>query len=105
MSGPLDKIINGRDFNFFKKVTVSSATFQDQCDAIITFPTQSVTFLLDGTGVVEYSFNGNTTHGDMDSSKSTKGLVFDNRRVSKIWFKLISGGPVTIRIEAWAPTP
>ncbi len=105
MTTPFDKVTNGRDFNFFKKVTVSSATFQDQCDTIITFPTQTITFLLDGTGVVEYSFNGNTTHGDMDSTKSTKDLKFENRRVSKIWFKLISGGPVSVRVEAWAPIP
>lgn len=101
MPGPFDKVTNGRDFNFFKKVIVSSSTFQNTCDAIITFPTKSFTFLLEGTGVIEYSFNGNTTHGDMDSSASTKGLVFDNRLASKIWFKLISGGPVTVRIEAW----
>jgi len=101
MPGPLDKVTTGRDFNFFKRVSVSSATFTDNCDAIITFPTQTISFLLEGTGVVEYSFNGNTLHGDMDSTTSTKGLVFDNRLVSKIWFRLKSGGPVTVRIEAW----
>lgn len=102
MTTPFDKITNGRDFNFFKKITVSSSTFSNTCDAIITFTTQSVSFLIvSGTGTIEYSFNGNTTHGDMDSSASSKGLVFDNRVVSKIWFKLTSGGPVTVRIEAW----
>lgn len=101
MSGPLAKNTVGRDFNFFQRVSVSSATFTDNCDSIITFPTKTVTFLLEGTGVIEYSFNGNTVHGDMDSALSSRGLVFDNRLASKIWFRLKSGGPVTVRVEAW----
>jgi|LakMenEpi03Aug12_release.lakeMendotaPanAssembly.Ray.scaffolds.fasta_scaffold2700310_1 hypothetical protein len=101
MPGPLDKVTSGRDFNFFAKPSVTSNTFQNQADLIITFPTQTISFLLIGTGTVEYSFNGNTVHGDMDSTLSTRGLVFDNRLVSKIWFRLTSGGPVTIRVEAW----
>lgn len=101
MPTPYDKIVNGRDFNFFQKVTVTSATFQDNCDTLITFPTSGFTLNLIGTGVVQYSFNGNTVHGEMDSSNSSKDLKFDNRRVSKIWFKLISGSG-TVRIEAWS---
>jgi len=96
-----NKVTNGRDFNFFSRISVTSATFTDTCDALITFPTQTVSFLLEGTGVVEYSFNGNTLHGDMDSAASTRGLVFDKRLISKIWFRLKSGGPVTVRVEAW----
>lgn len=97
----LSKITQGRDFNFFQRVSVTSPTFTDNCDTIITFSTKTLTFLLEGTGIVEYSFNGNTLHGDMDSTLSSRGLVFDNRVASKIWFRLKSGGPVTVRIEAW----
>lgn len=101
MPGPLSKKTNGRDFNFYQKKSITSSSFNDDCDAVITFPTQGILFSLEGTGVIEYSFNGNTTHGEMDSSKSSKDLSFSFRNISKIWFKLVSGGPVNIRIEAW----
>lgn len=101
MPGPLSKKTNGRDFNFYQKNQVSSSLFTDDCDMIITFPTQGVLFSLEGTGVIQYSFNGNTIHGEMDSSKSSKDLTFNFRNITKIWFKLISGGPLYVRVEAW----
>jgi hypothetical protein len=96
-------IVNGKDFNFFQKVEVNNSTFNTNCDIFIGFPTRSVMILLEDSGTVEYSFNGNTLHGDMDSGQATKGLVFDNRIVTKMWFRLASGssGPITVRIEAW----
>lgn len=97
----------GRDDNFFQKLAVTAATFGGnsvdgyQPDMIITFSTQTVTFQLEGSGVLQYSFNGQTVHGDMTSGDSSVSLVFQNRVISKIWFKLISGTP-TVRVEAWA---
>lgn len=95
-------ITNGRDFNFFQKIEVTSTTFSNDCDLIIPFPTRGVMFLLESDGVVEYSFNGNTLHGDMDFNAATKGIVFDNRTITKIWFRRVSGtAPLTVRIESW----
>ena len=100
---------NGRDFNFFQKVSVTATTFGGssvdgyQPDIIITFPTQGVIFLNEGSGIVEYSFNGNTLHGELDSTKPSVGLAFDNRVVSKVWFRVKSGssGPIVVSVQAW----
>lgn len=102
----------GRDFNFYKKIEVIATDFGSdsvdgqQPDTIITFPTQSIMFLNEESGagkVVEYSFNGNHVHGELDPELPSKGLVFDDRVASLIWFRIKSGstGPITIRIDAW----
>lgn len=99
----------GRDFNFFQILTVTATGFGSnsvdgyQPDMIITFPTETVTFQLEpttGTGVIQYSFNGQTVHGDMTYGNYSANLVFENRVISKIWFKLISGSAI-VRVEAW----
>jgi hypothetical protein len=100
MTGPLDPgapIIYGRDFNFFQNVTVTASlsAFNADADVIITFPTYTVTFV--GSGSIQYSFNGNTVHGDMNVTTGTGFLTFQNRQISKIWFR--GTGPV--RVEAW----
>lgn len=100
----------GRDWNFFGKVTVSATTFGGgsidgyQPDVVITFTTQGVQFLNLGSGVVEYSFNGITVHGELNSQNASAGLTFDNRVVSKIWFRVQSGsnGPIIISVQAWS---
>lgn len=107
MTGPLDPgapITNGgRDWNFFTKFSPTVSTFNTDADVIITIPTYTVTFFLEGStgNQVQYSFNGYTVHGDMTFGQSSAALTFDNRVISKIWFKVLSGTP-TIRIEAWA---
>ena len=81
---------------------VSSATFGDHPDMVITFPTQGIMFLNEGAGVIEVSFNGNTVHTELNSADSSKGLIFDNRVVSMMWFRVKSGGPtISVRVEAW----
>jgi hypothetical protein len=108
----IGKKTQGKDFNFFKKVTVTAADFGSgsvtgvQPDIIITFPTAGIIILNEGTAStnsIEFSFNGNTVHGELDPSTPSKGLSFDNRTVSMIWFRLKAGsvGPVTIQINAW----
>lgn len=99
----IGKRTQGRDFNFFKRVSVTSTEFQDSPDAIITFPTHGVIFLNEGTGVVEVSFNGNTVHTELNSADASKGIAFDNRNVSTVWLRVKSGstGPISVRIEAW----
>jgi len=110
------KKTQGRDFNFFQKLEVNWTQFGAPDgyttadgygpDVVITFPTQSVMFLNEetsATNVVEYSFNGTTVHGELDPTLPSRGVAFDNRAVSLIWFRLKSGssGPVTVRIDAW----
>ena len=103
-TGPYNKIVLGRDFNFFNKVTVTGSSFATSCDMIITFTTQGVMMLNEGTGIVEYSFNGNHVHGELDSAGPTRGITFDNRVVSKIWFRLQTGSSIVVSVQAWATT-
>lgn len=100
----------GKDWNFFQKVTVAATTFGGgsvdgyQPDMVITFTTQNVIFLNEGTGILEYSFNGNTVHGELDGSTNslTKMFTFTNRVVSKIWFRVKSGSTGgTVSVQAW----
>lgn len=103
MTGPLDPgapITYGRDFNYFNNftVTASSAAFNTDADIIITFPTYTVTFMVaSGVGPIQYSFNGNTVHGDLNGTGPNNILLFQNRVISKIWFK----GTGAVRVEAW----
>jgi hypothetical protein len=116
MAIPHIKKIQGRDFNFYQKVEVNWSQFGASDgyttadgygpDLCITFPTQSVMFLNEETGstsVVEYSFNGTTVHGELDPSLPSRGLSWDNRVISLIWFRVKAGstGPVTVRVDAW----
>jgi hypothetical protein len=103
------KKTQGRDFNFFQKVDVNWSTFGGGAsdgygpDLIITFTTQGLIFLNEGSGVVEYSFNGTTVHGELDSAGSTKMLTFNSRVASLIWFRVKSGssGPIKVSVQAW----
>lgn len=100
----------GFDRNFFQKITVTASSFGGgsidgyQPDVVITFNTQSAMFLNLGTGVVEFSFNGQTVHGELNSANPSAGLAFDNRPVSKIWFRVQSGssGPINVSVQAWS---
>jgi len=103
-------VTNGKDHNYFKKYSVTETVFGAasvdgyQPCLMIPFPTQSVMFLNEGSGVVEFSFNGTTVHGELDSTKVTAGLTFDNRIVTKIWFRVKAGstGPIVVSANAWA---
>lgn len=100
---PAGPIVNGKDFNFFLRVTVGAASFPTEAQVVFNFRgQQGFTLMNEGSSVIEYSFNGTTLHGDMDSSKDSKTLKFDNRRVNKIWFRLKSGSSSEVRVEAWA---
>lgn len=97
------KITSGHDYNFFQKITVSSDTFGDNADVIFGIKNvRAFTIANEGTGVVQYSFNGQTLHGDMTPGKASEAIAFDNRCVSKIWFRLASGTASIVRVEAWS---
>jgi len=107
----IGKITRGRDFNFHQKMIVTASDFGSnsidgyQPDMIITFSTQGVMFFNEsGAGVVEYSFNGTTVHGELDPTLPSRALSFDNRVISLIWFRIKPGsfGPVVVRVDAWA---
>jgi len=94
----------GYDYNFFQVIAVSNADFNYLSDLYIPFSTYTVTFQLEigsstpGSPAVQYSFNGNTVHGDMTMTLPSQNLVFENRVISGIWFK----GSGTVRVEAWS---
>lgn len=102
----------GRDFNYFQKVNVNWSNFGGGAtdnigpDLCITFSTTGVMFLNEGSGTVEYSFNGNIVHGELNSNNLTQGISFDNRVISLIWFrcKIGSSGPITVSVHAWKAT-
>ena len=104
------KYSRGKDWNFFEKSAVNWTTFGGnspdgyQPDMIIPFNTRGALFLNEGTGVVEYSFNGTTVHGELNSAGISAGLSFDNRIVCKIWLRVKTGssGPITVSVQAWA---
>lgn len=97
---PKAPIDYGYDFNFFTKHTVANANFNTDCDITINMkaPTYAVSFHLESGSRVEYSFNGLTTHGDMTDGYASENLLFNNRVISKIWFR----GDGYVRVEAWA---
>lgn len=93
----------GQDFFFFKKVTVSSGSFASTSDIVIPFNTQGLMLMNESTSsVVEFSFRGNTLHGELDPTLPSKTLSFDGIRVCTIWFRLKSGSPATISVYGWS---
>jgi hypothetical protein len=96
MPGP---IVNGKDFNYFQEVNIATASFPTEPQVQIAFRgAQRLTFILESGTNVEYSFNGNTVHGNMKTGISNN-LNFDIRNNKLIWFRC-SGG-ATVRVEAW----
>jgi len=99
VSGP---ITNGKDFNFFDIIAVSNTSFSSDASVVINIKRQRGLMLTNyGTDIVTYSFNGTTEHGDMRFNTPSAHLVFENRPITKIWFKVASGS-ANVRVEAWA---
>lgn len=116
----IGKITYGYSHNYFNKLAVNWTTFGGgsvdgyQPDMIINLlePTQTVIFnnvsivaalTTTSTQVIEYSFDGNTVHGELGSNNQNIREVFENRVISLIWFRVQSGssGPLTVSVEAW----
>lgn len=103
--------ITHNDWNYFKKITVMATTFGGgstdgyQPDLIVPFANIGFYFLNEGTGIIEYSFTGLTVHGELDGSASsnTKFLLFPNRVVNRVWYRIKAGSSSsTISLNAWA---
>ena len=112
--------IYGFDHDYFNKVNVtatstfgSDTTTGQMPDIIIPFSTQTVMFTNNSvaitaptftSSVVEYSFNGTQIHGEIGSNTGNVNLIFQNRVISCVWFRIQSGssGPVVVSVQAWA---
>lgn len=116
MAFPGIKKVHGKDYNYYKELTVSWTQFGAPDgytladgygpDLIITFPTYGVIFAnTSASGIIEYSFNGTTVHGQLDgtaASSTTKIMTFLNRPISLIWFRVKSGSTTSnITVTAW----
>ena len=102
-SSPYEAKTWGKSKNFFQEVTVSSATFQELADVVINIRgTIALSLVNEGTVQVDYCFdNGHQLSGTMKASTPTSALMFDHRRVDKIWFRVPNGGSAVVRVEAW----
>ena len=110
-------ITQGQDFNYFQKSDVTWTSFGQYAsvdgygnspDQIIylSVPTQTVIMTnLSGTpssNIVEYSFNGQTIHGELGSNTNNISLTFANRVISCIWFRMQTGGSAIVSVQAWS---
>jgi hypothetical protein len=114
----IGKLTYGYAHNYFNKMNVTWTTFGGgavdgyQPDMVINLlePTQTVIFTNlttasapSSTAVIEYSFDGNTVHGELGNHINNLSLTFENRVISTIWFRIQSGstGPITVSVQAW----
>ena len=90
----------GKDFNYYKEVTVTGvADFTEECQAFSKFRGARRMLFVCTAGSVEYSFNGNTVHGAMDSALAQSAqLNFGPRQEDKVWVR----GTGTVQIHMWA---
>lgn len=102
----------GRDFNYFKKVTCTWTQFGAPDgyttadgygpDLIIPFETQGFSIMNEDTStVIQVSYNGTTVHDEINPS-IVKILTYDNRRNSLIWFRLKDVGSCVVSVRAWS---
>ena len=92
-----------KDNNFFGKYRVFSTNFE--IIATWNFTSVGIALMVESnnpTDVIQYSFDGQTVHGDMTPLMPSEAIVFDNRFQSKVWFRRATpGDPVLVRVEAW----
>ncbi len=92
----------GKDFNYFKRLSISNTGFSTDADFVVPFRGESSIVLInESSNTIEYSFNGHTTHGDLVPNTPCSALAFYGRAQSCIWFKVASGVASNIRIEAF----
>jgi len=92
-------------FNHFSKLTVSTTDFADK---FVTWEFISAGIMLlnensSASDVIQYSFDGETLHGDLTPGTLSAAMSFDNRKESKIYFRLAAGATTAVvRVETWA---
>jgi hypothetical protein len=101
-SNPTGPVTAGVDHNYFERITVDVSDFSaNNPQVLLRFksPRLHINLINEGGAVVEYSFNGNTVHGDLATSGLTQEREFVGRQYTKIWFR--SSGSSTVRVEIW----
>jgi hypothetical protein len=91
-------------FNFFERLTITAGTFSD-FRVSWSFISAGIALLNESTvsgRIIEYSFDGETVHGDLRPNLGSQGIIFDNRHESVIWFRLVGTAPAVVRVETWA---
>lgn len=98
--------VQGKDFNTFSTITVTSTDFPNQAQVVFDYrhPQLSFSLLMDGYGSIEYSFNGVTLHGDLVMGMPSQAIFFDNRNVEGVWFRAKTSASInsTVRVEGWS---
>lgn len=86
----------GKDFNYFKTVTVSGLSdFATDPHVLTTFRgARRMMFVCPSGTNVEYSFNGTTVHGRISADQI---FNFDGRNEDKIWFR----GTGVVDVHCW----
>lgn len=89
---------------FFQKITITSTNFADSRNpnCVIRFDTSGLMLYNEtDTAIVEVSFDGVNVHDELNPAFGSQGMVYDNRSVSVIWFRLKTGTSATIAVRAW----
>lgn len=89
-------------YNYFRVVNVDGYAFPVAPQVSFNFNSQGFSLLNRGIHIVQYSFDGETLHGDMDPGDPSRGSFYDYRYESKIWFRCVDGYG-SVRVEAWSP--
>lgn len=88
-------------FNYFQNILVDGYAFPTKPQANWKFNSQGIALLNRGTHIIQYSFNGTDLHGDLRPGDPSRGIIFDNRVESKIFFRGVDGYGDFVRVEAW----
>lgn len=95
---------NGADHNHWERVAdITATSFADFADVAFRFKgaAKEIILTVEGGTTVEYSFNGNTVHGEVIPSSDRSQLIFTRRPAIGMWFKVASGTGI-VTVEAWA---
>ena len=96
-------VVRRKNSNFFERLSISSTSFDIL--AKWNFNSQGIALMVESNNssdVIEYSFDGETVHGDMTPLLPSEAMMFDGRAQNKIWFRRATpGDSVIVRVEAW----
>lgn len=88
-------------YNFFAVISVDGYSFPTDSQVYFGFISQGISLLNRGSKIIQYSFDGETVHGDLNPDDASKGLTFDGRFEDRIWFKG-DDGYGSVRVESWS---
>jgi hypothetical protein len=88
-------------YNHFEVLYVDGYSFEESNKVNFGFIAQCIALLNRGDYTIEYSFDGTNLHGDLNAHDASRGMVFDNRSESVIYFRAVDGYGY-VRTESWA---